>query len=349
MVLASLIGLQVAILSDSFPVFAAHMNSPAVNLSLAVDDPRFRLQQDLPKPDFLLVGGAKCGTTSFAAYLPSHPQVLPWMVKEPNFWSWRKPSASQYQSLFCNVSPDGKPGPQGAVGGDYSTSSLLHPLVGRRLVGQLPRLKIIVMLRNPIDRAYSHFIMSQRSGLEKEQSFEDIVQVEMAESPALLQAHARGFEHPSGALEHCCQDSSGQTLNFSLHNRNWTQRPLRADVDLQAFYYTSYVFRSIYCDQLERWLSLYPREQIMIMQSEAFFRDPARHMAQAAEFLGLQPHDFSSDSELKRKYAGSVAGDWAPPEKYPPMPGKTRKALRAFFAPYNQKLYDLVGQDYGWK
>lgn len=338
-----------AILTGSFPVFVLDMNSPAPDFSLAVDDPRFRLQDDLPKPDFLLAGGAKCGTTSFAAYFPAHPQVMPWAVKEPNFWSWRKPTASQYQSLFCNVTPNGSPRADESVAGDYSTSSLLHPLVGRRLRGQLPDLKIIVMLRNPIDRAYSHFIMSQRSGLEADQGFEDIVRVEMEQAPALLEAHSRGFEHPSGALEPCCQDSDGRTLAFSLHNRNWTQRPLRADVDLQAFYYTSYVFRSIYCDQLQRWLRLYPREQVLVMQSEKFFRDPAGHMARASEFLGLQEHDFSRDEELKRKYAGSAAGDWAPPEQYAPVPGKTRKALRAFFEPYNRKLYELVGEDYGWK
>lgn len=325
------------------------MNSPVSDLSLAIDDPRFRLHEDLPKPDFLLAGGAKCGTTSFAAYFPAHPQVLPWVVKEPNFWSWRKPDARQYQSLFRNVKPCARPGSADIIGGDYSTSSLLHPLVGRRLRGQLPELKIIVLLRNPIDRAYSHFIMSQRSGLEDDQRFEDIVKAEMEEAPALLEAHNRGFEHPAGTIEACCQDERGNTLNFTLHNRHRNQRPLRADIDLQAFYYTSYVFRSIYCDQLERWLRLYPREQILVMQSEPFFRDPAGHMARAAEFLGLDYHDFSSDDELRRHYAGSAAGDWAAPEKYPPLPGKTRKILRAFFAPYNQKLYDLVGQDYGWK
>lgn len=325
------------------------MNIPTPDLSLAIDDPRFRLLDDRPKPDFLLAGGAKCGTTSFAAYLPAHPQVIPWVVKEPNFWSWRKPKPDQYQSLFCNISPGVCPGPDARVGGDYSTSSLLHPLVGRRLRAQLPHLRIVIMLRNPIDRAFSHFIMSRRSGLEGDQQFDDIVQVEMAEAPALLDAHARGFEHPAGTLEHCCQDANGQTLNFHLHNRNWTQRPLQADIDLQAFYYTSYVFRSIYCDQVERWLRLYPREQILVMQSESFFRDPAAYMARASEFLGLQPHDFGQDDELRREYAGSAAGDWAPPEKYPPMSVKTRKVLRSFFAPYNQRLYDLIGQDYGWK
>lgn len=325
------------------------MNTPEANLSLACEDPAFALLADQPKPDFLLLGGAKCGTTSFAAYFPAHPQVAPWVVKEPNYWSWRKPTVQQYQSLFINREVLDSPAASNQIAGDYSTSSIIHPLVPRRVAASLPRIKLIAMLRNPIDRAYSHFIMSQRSGLEKEQSFDAIVRREIEQAPALLQAHRRGFEHPDGTIGPCCQDESGKTLTFSLHNRNWTQRPLKLDVDLQSFYYTSYVFRSIYCDQLERWLRLYPREQLLVLHSEKFFRNPAKYMARSAEFLGLQPHDFSTSEELKRHYAGSASGDWAPPEKYPPMAKSTRKLLANFFAPYNKKLYQLLGVDYHWK
>jgi Sulfotransferase domain len=325
------------------------MNTPVKNLSLASDDPTLALRVDLPKPDFLLLGGAKCGTTSFAAYLPAHPQVAPWVVKEPNYWSWRKPTAEQYQALFSNSEPLAEPGPSDQIAGDYSTSSIIHPMVPRRVRASLPKVKLIVMLRNPIDRAYSHFIMSQRSGLEKEQSFDAIVRKEIEQVPDLLAAHRNGFEDPAGTIESCCQDKAGKPLSFSVHNQNWTQRPLKLDIDLQAFYYTSYVFRSIYCDQVERWLTLYPREQLLVIQSEKFFRDPARYMSVSAEFLGLQAHNFSADNELLRHYGGSASGDWAPPEKYPPMSKATRKLLSNFFIPYNEKLFRLIGEKYRWK
>lgn len=318
-------------------------------MSARCDDPAFTLHADLPKPDFLLLGGAKCGTTSFAAYFPAHPQVAPWAVKEPNYWSWRRPSTEQYQSLFTNTEPVTAPTPDQLIAGDYSTSSIIHPLVPRRVHAALPQIRLIVMLRNPIDRAYSHFTMSQRSGLEKEQSFDAIVRREIEQAPALLDAHRRGFQHPSCSLPPCCQDAQGQDLSFSVHNRNWTQRPLKLDIDLQSFYYTSYVFRSIYCDQVQRWLQLYPREQILFIQSEKFFRDPAKYMARSAQFLGLQAHDFAGDEELQRHYAGSAEGDWAPPEKYPPMAKATRKLLGEFFRPFNEQLFDLLGERYRWK
>jgi hypothetical protein len=52
---------------------------------------------------------------------------------------------------------------------------------------------------------------------------------------------------------------------------------------------------------------------------------------------------------MQRHYAGSASGDWAPPEKYPPMEKSTRKLLAEFFAPYNKKLFELIGERYRWK
>ena len=319
-----------------------------IDLSLACHAPEFLLYADQPKPDFLLIGGAKCGTTSFAAYLPDHPQVAPWQVKEPNYWSWRRPDTRQYQALFANVQPLGVVAPNQQIAGDYSTSSMLHPMVPRRLAASLPNVKIALMLRNPIDRAYSHYVMSKRSGLEADQPFDAIVRRETELVPELLAAHRRGFQHPSGESSYCYRKADGDTIYFPLHNQNWTFRPFKTDTDLQAFYFTSYVFRSIYYDQLLRWLTLFPRQHILIIQSEKFFADPEKHMAEVARFLGLQPHEFSK-TELKRRYAGSGSGDWSPAEKYRPMTKDTREFLRDFFAPYNEKLYSLLGEDYGWK
>ncbi len=318
------------------------------DLSLACHDTEFLLRADQPKPDFFLIGGAKCGTTSFAAYLPGHPQVVPWQVKEPNYWSWRRPNTRQYQALFTNIHPLDVVGPGQQLAGDYSTSSLLHPMVPRRLVASLPDVKIVLMLRNPIDRAYSHYMMSQRSGLEGDQSFDAIVRREANLVPELLAAHRRGFQNPLGESSYCYRDINGNTLYFPLHNQQWTPRPFKTDTDLQAFYFTSYVFRSIYYDQVLRWLTLFPRRHMHIIKSEAFFADPAKHMAEVSSFLGLPPHGFSK-KELKRHYAGSGTGDWSPAKKYQAMRTETRQFLRQLFAPYNDKLYGLLGEDYGWK
>jgi len=120
---------------------------------LALDDSRFTLVDGRTRPEFMLVGGMKCGSTSFARYLSAHPQVKLFGPKEPHYWSWHRFPA-RYQDFFVNESPFLDPGPGQCVSGEFSTSSLIHPLVPRRVQANLPALRIFVLLRNPLDRAY---------------------------------------------------------------------------------------------------------------------------------------------------------------------------------------------------
>tara|TARA_B100000427_G_C15204545_1_gene461870 strand:- start:288 stop:650 length:363 start_codon:yes stop_codon:yes gene_type:complete len=119
-------------------------------------------------------------------------------------------------------------------------------------------------------------------------------------------------------------------------------------MDLRAFYVQSFVFRSIYYDQVERWLRLFPADQIMFIQSERFFRDPSETMSQAADFLGLQTFDFSSAAALQRAWDLGAQDVFETPRQYSGMNQDTRTLLASFFAPYNERLYRLIGCDLGW-
>ena len=234
---------------------------------LALDDPRFRLVDGRTRPEFMLVGGMKCGSTSFARYLAAHPQVKIAGAKEPNYWAWHRFPA-KYQNFFVNESPIPDPGPDQYVSGEFSTASLIHPLVPRRVQANLPALKVFVLLRNPVDRAYSHFMMSKTAGLEKECSFEEIVRREMDEVPELLAAHERGFLSTVGDSKSCYSTIDGTPIHVVKHEQGWPKENSRNDLDLRDFYFKSYVFRSLYHDQVHRWLRLFPRQQLMIIQSE---------------------------------------------------------------------------------
>ena len=321
-----------------------------------MDDPRFALVEGRTRPDFMLVGGMKCGSTSFARYLSAHPQVVLAGPKEPNYWSWHRYPA-RYQDFFVNESPLAKPGADQCVSGEFSTSYLVHPLAPRRIRANLPGLKVFVLLRNPVDRAYSHFVMSKRAGLENGCSFEEIVRREIDESPALLAAHERGFVCPQGASKTCYSTLDGAPLSVVEHSPGLPARKLRDDVDLRDFYYQSYVFRSIYHDQLHRWLRLYPlgplgprglRGQLMIVQSEKFFANPARTMSAAADFLGLRPFAFDQARQLRRRWDAGAGNAGQLPRDYPAMSDTVRKLLADFFAPHNERLYRLTGENYGW-
>jgi len=313
---------------------------------LGIFDPKFKLLASRPKPEFMLIGGAKCGTTSFSTYLPAHPQVKECEIKEPNFWSWQLCQRSQYQGLFVNPEPLLHPEANEQIGGEYSTSSLIHPLVPRRVRARLPDVKLIVLLRNPVDRAYSHYIMSQRQGMEPYKSFDEIVCEEIKEVPELLAAHQRGFMDPdyrSGAHR---SSPDGTPLRVVEHNHGWPMHALRSDEELFRFYGTSYVFRSLYRDQLWRWMQLFPREQIKIIQAETLFGDRDAVMTDVVNFLNLQPYEFPPQN-LEHSWGGG-ASNYEAPGDYAAMKPDTRKYLEAYFQPFNEQLFELIGECYDW-
>ncbi len=191
-------------------------------------------------------------------------------------------------------------------------------------------------------------MMSKWAGLEKECSFDEIVHREMDEAQELLAAHERGFLSTDGDSKRCYSTADGKPIYVARHEKGWPQRRLVSDMDLRDYYYQSYVFRSLYHDQLHRWLRLFPREQLMIVQSEYFFENKAEIMNEAAEFLGLQTFAFQSAKALQRSWDAGRANAPGTSQAYPKMDDTTRTKLADFFEPYNQQLYGLIGQDYGW-
>ncbi|MFT6287633.1 MAG: hypothetical protein ACJA09_002387 [Alcanivorax sp.] len=318
------------------------------NASLFIQDPAFKLLEGQPKPDFMLIGAAKSGTTSFSSYIGSHPQVKVPPYKEPNFWTWKMPTAKHYQDLFVNTESLLAPTAQQKIAGDYTADLILHPLAPRRVRGSLPHIRIVVLLRNPIDRAYSHYIMSKRSGREDHQSFSAVVEKEIDEIPSLLESHRRAFLDLQPRTTQHFLKPDGSPIVTATHDETWTPRVLRSREDMMFYYYTSCVFRSIYCDQLWRWLQMYPREQVMIIQSENFFSAPKKIMTKISDFLNLQAFEFDT-GELDRAWGGGASDDFEKSGDYVPMASETRSLLRAFFKPFNETLYSLIGEQFDWE
>jgi hypothetical protein len=119
----------------------------------------------MKKPDFIIAGEARCGTTSLYEDLIKHPDILPGRgvdkitysggtiylsQKEPRFFdrNWHR-GIDWYFNLFEDI--------PGKITGDGSTLYFYRALAMKRIRETLPDVKIIIMLRNPIDRLYSHF------------------------------------------------------------------------------------------------------------------------------------------------------------------------------------------------
>ncbi|AJR18730.1 sulfotransferase family protein [Pimelobacter simplex] len=137
-----------------------------------------------PRPDFLLVGAPKAGTSALHLALAAHPDVFVTTPKEPKFWlcenapppHWSGPGdrhsqrewvwhPDRYADLF-------RPAPDDAVRGESTPFYLWHRGAQHRIADALPGVRIVAVVRDPIDRAYSNWMHLWSDGLEPEADFE---------------------------------------------------------------------------------------------------------------------------------------------------------------------------------
>lgn len=255
------------------------------------------------KPDFLIIGTQKGGTTSLYQYLVQHPSVAAARRKEIQYFSEQFARGPVwYRRHFprrVGKDPRRWVGRGRRLTGEATPYYVFHPHAPRRVRELLPQVRLIAMLRNPIDRAYSHHRYHTRLG-DEALSFEDAIDAE----PARL----------VGELEKMLADESYVSDAY----RNF-----------------SYLARGAYAEQLERWLALFPREQLLVLSSEAFFRDPATEYRKVLRFLGLEERDLA-------EYQAANVG------RYEAMAPQTRARLAAHFREPNRRLYTLLERDFGW-
>ena len=132
------------------------------------------------KVDFLIVGAPKAGTTSLYKYLNQHQDVVMSSVKEPNYFSKEELESQDLYYASKNITDEKdyhslfQANGEKKKLGEASVSYLFYPKVSKRIFTYNKDAKIIIILRNPVDRAYSHYKMDFRLGFVK-RDFEDLV------------------------------------------------------------------------------------------------------------------------------------------------------------------------------
>jgi hypothetical protein len=248
-------------------------------------------------PSVLIIGAQKGGTTSLFNYLVQHPDVREPFGKEIHYFDLHYGRGPRwYQGRF----PYRRQLDGGKLTLDASPYYLAHPLAPERAAAMLPDVKLIALLRNPIDRALSHY-QHERKGGREPLSFADAIEQEP--------------ERTRGEEERLRREPTSYSWN---HHR-----------------YT-YLRRGQYVDQLQRWVQHFPRERLLVLQSEWLFRDPAAATAAVHQFLDLEPYRLAH-------YKTFLAGTY---ERA--MPPELRTRLVAHFEPYNRELYRWLGQEYDW-
>ena len=194
-------------------------------------------------PDFLVIGAQKGGSTSLYDYLIQHPEIYSATTKEVHFFSnlYGKGDA-WYRAQFHWQK-------NGVITGEATPYYLFHPLAAPRIARLIPHVKIIVVLRDPVDRAISHYYHAVR----------------------------HGFEHLSicDAIERSIVEFSQdeKTVMEGSYSFNHQER--------------SYGPRGLYAEQLSRYTKLFSSSQLLIIRSEDLFTAPAKMLKRLFRFLDV--------------------------------------------------------------
>lgn len=230
-------------------------------------------------PDFVIIGTQRGGTTSLHRYLGAHPRVSTPSTKELHFITDHFERGLDW---YLGQFPDGLA--PGTLIGEATPYAIFHPLAPRRLREIAPEAKVIVLLRNPVDRAYSHYLLERARG------------DELLEFSAALDAEPQRLKDEEAKLS---------------HDPAYRSKPHK---------HYSYMARGDYLPQLTRWFDFFPREQFLVVRSEDLYQRSAETYARVAEFLGLEAalavpftvHNPSSGPPLAPKIRGQLARHFAP-------------------------------------
>ena len=216
-------------------------------------------ENDRPiSPGFIIIGVQKGGTTSLYRYLEKHPQVLPAIKKEINFWNHHYcRGIDWYLSHFPSLKDSAN-----FLTGEATPNYIEDENVPARIAEKFPQMKLIILLRNPIERTVSQYYHWVRLGFEY-RSLDDAISAELK----LL----------------------GNSPETPIDPNYWQQT-------------NKYIWRGIYVEFIQKWMGHFPRENLLILKSEDFYQQPETQMREVFEFLNLPDFSLTEFKPYNKGY-----------------------------------------------
>ena len=227
-----------------------------------------------PLPDFLIIGTKRGGTTSLWRYLLEHPLVprlFPaWNTKTSHYFedthargeAWYR---SHFPTARSRAALERRHGGPTRVG-ESAPLYMYHPLAPQRVADLIPDVRLIVLLRDPVERAWSHW---------KERRTEGVEPLDFADALAAEENRTAGE-----------RDRLIREPGYVSNAYDWY----------------SYRARGRYLEHLDGWLDRFDRRQLLILASEQLYRSPAATYGQVLDFLGLpsfRPSSFEAHNHRR--------------------------------------------------
>eukprot|EP01034_Spumella_vulgaris_P031548 gene31548-38965_t len=301
----------------------------SIDLARGVDKASYEIRP----PTFVIIGAQKCGTTSLYEFISQHPLVLKGKRRETHYFDWRfnhdiefsvENAKKQYDYYMNYYQLSVLNKHKSLITGESTPSYLLHSdIVIPRMKAICPWTKVIVMLRNPTDRAFSQFqmVIDQEGSPEQlavrgqssytGMSFEQIVDTEIAELVSLGVTADCSYEHFQKAF------LSTRTLLHGGH---------------------SIIGRGLYALQIGEWKRQWPADQLKILSISDIKGTKSEvqvSLDNVFSYIGIPPVDVT-DLEAKNT------------RSYEKLTAATRAKLDAFYKPFNDKLFEMLGKELVW-
>ena len=267
-------------------------------------------------PEVLVIGAQKSGTSAVYEYLSKHPQLVPSSVKEINYFSCncRYSQGTQfYHSHFPRVLSSK------ILPFEASPSYLHNDVAYKRIYSYNPNIKLIAILRNPIERAYSAWNMyRQRYQINREWFFKDWAQ------------------YCDGNGKVYARRNDAALFNFKDFILNELDE---AGKGVPNFIESPVLSHGLYYTQLMRFMSLFNRDQLMIIYSNELKHSTFSTLRVIEEWLGINFFDWPEEI-TKPVFGGVYIGS---------IDGESKSLLEDYYAEDNKHLIQLTGKNHDWE
>ncbi|MEO6819299.1 MAG: sulfotransferase [Ginsengibacter sp.] len=266
-------------------------------------------------PDFLIVGAQKSGTTSLHFYLAQHPNLLGSRPKEVGYFhkdeNFQK-GKRWYHHFFKNIH-----GKKNYLCFESTPENLYLEKAARRIKDEYPAIKIIIILRNPIERAYSAWNM-YREFIEKNIKQKQINNFIKKSDTEIIQELFNEKEFPSF-----------ETL---------IEKELEGIKNRIEFSEPSILRRGLYYEQVKRYIELFGKENVIVLGFKDFVQNKVSVLNRVLSFLHLPESDWMFlNGEKRHSFAYNTSLDT-----------KMEAFLKEYYRLENEKLFSLIGYELNW-
>lgn len=262
-------------------------------------------------PRFMVLGVHKGGSTAMYNYLAKHGRVRPAVCKEIHFFD-KLSMLARGRGFYLHHFPDVSKWQGKVITGEGSPDYIRIPHIPQRVKSMFPNVRFLVTLREPSTRFESHWVGARENQI----------------GPLKHMGCERAWNYSLAKLEACY---SKQRLMLQTNDT-------AAKFACERQYHENAIVRGLYQFQLLQWLDHFPASQIMVVQAESVFNDPASILQKVVRFLQLRPYTSHELNTFNNTNEGSS-------HMSEPLANRCRhlkERMDEFYASHNQELKKLL-------